>query len=46
MSYRAALERQELEIHYFSGIIQGQLGTFFRFPFPGSQARLEHEDED
>jgi hypothetical protein len=46
MSYRAALEQQELEIHYFSGIIQGQLGTFFRFPFPGSQARLEHEDED
>ena len=44
MSYHTAIERQELETHYFSGIIQGQLGAFFRFPFPGSQARLEREE--
>jgi hypothetical protein len=44
MSYHTALERQELETHYFSSITQGQLDAFFRFPFPGSQARLDCEE--
>jgi hypothetical protein len=43
MSYHTAVERQEPETHYFSGIIQGQLDAFFYFPFPDSQARLECE---
>jgi hypothetical protein len=44
MPYHTALERQELETYYFSGITQGQLDAFLRFPFPGSQARLEREE--
>jgi hypothetical protein len=44
MPYHTALERQETDIHYFSGTIQGQLDAFFRFPFPDGQARLEREE--
>lgn len=43
MSYRTALEWQEPETRYFSGITQGQLDASLPCPFPNTQARFERE---